>query len=133
MSSRRPEATFNIGSQQGVISNVAGDMTVVGGQQYVDRADMVRQELLKLREALSTLNLDSGTATRVTRCLADVQDELEQPQPRAEKIGSALERATAFLKEAGAIAVAGAAVIDPLQRIASWLGASGQALLRLIA
>jgi len=34
MTSEEANVTFNIGSQHGNVSNVAGDMTVYGGQHY---------------------------------------------------------------------------------------------------
>ena len=42
MSGEHPNAIFNIGSQHGNVSNVAGGMTVYGGQHYTALpADMI--------------------------------------------------------------------------------------------
>ena len=43
MTDERPNAIFNIGSQQGNVTNVGGDMTVYGGQHYTALpVDMIR-------------------------------------------------------------------------------------------
>lgn len=133
MSDERHSATFNIGSQQGNISNVAGDMSVHGGQQYVAApADLIRKELVKLRAALANADLDPGLQGRVGELLGDAEEELDKGRPDAQKVAGPMERVTRLLKEAGAISVAGVALIDPLHRIASWLGDFGQGILLLI-
>src|SRR4029077_9836494 len=50
MSGERPNAIFNIGSQHGNVSNVAGDMTVYGGQHYTALpAEMIKRELRSIQ------------------------------------------------------------------------------------
>ena len=133
MTNERPNAIFNIGSQHGNISNVAGDMTVHGGQTYVaTAADMILPELAKLRRALSAVDLGPDVRESAREFLTAAGDELGQPHPDARRVARPLERLTSLLKEAGAIAAAGAVLIDPLQRIASWLGTSGQGILHLM-
>ena len=133
MSDERPYAEFNIGTQQGNISNVAGDMTIHGGQQFLaGPADAVREELVKLRQILSTLDIDPTSRRSVEELATEAADELDRPQPDASTVARPIERLTKILRDAGAFAAAGAALIDPLQRIASWLGASGRAILDLI-
>jgi hypothetical protein len=133
MSDERPRAEFNIGSQQGNISNVAGDMTVQGGQQYVVASvDDVREELAKLRRMLSAIGIDTESQRSVEDLVTEATRELNQPQPDAQRVGRPIEGLTKILKDAGALTSAGAALIDPLQRIASWLGASGRAILDML-
>jgi hypothetical protein len=133
MSDNRPHAEFNIGSQQGNISNVAGDMTVHGGQQYLAApADVVWEELAKLRLALSEIDIDPGVQRSVEDLMTETTQELNQPHPDTEKVARPIERLTRLLSDAGAVTAAGAGLIDPLQRIASWLGASGQAILHIL-
>jgi len=133
MSNERPDSIFNIGGQQGNISNVAGDMTVYGGQQYVAvPADMILPELAKLRRALAAVKLDPDVEESARGFLAVTDQELRQPHPDPRKVARPLERLTRLLKGAGAIAAAGAPLIVPLQCIASWLGISGQAILHLL-
>ena len=125
-------AVFNIGSQQGNISNVAGDMTVEGGQQYVAASvDAVREELAKLRQVL--IHIDPKFQPLVEDLVTEATEELDQPQVDAPTVARPIERLTRILKDAGTFASAGAALIDPLQRIASWLGVSGRVIFDIIA
>jgi hypothetical protein len=134
MSDQRPHTQFNIGSQQGNVSNVAGDMTVHGGQQYLAApVDAVREELANLRLALSMIDLDPEVQRSVEDLMTEAGQELDQPHPDKQKVARPIERLTSLLSDAGAVTAAGAALIDPLQRIASWLGASGQAILHILS
>jgi hypothetical protein len=133
MSDERPNAIFNIGSQHGNVTNVSGDMTVHGGQHYsASSADMIRQELANLQRAISTIDLDPATRATAIAHLADADREFDRPDPDTRQISRPIKRLTRLLKDVGAISAAGATLIEPLQRIASWLGASGQEILHLI-
>ncbi len=134
MNPERPNAIFNIGSQHGNINNVAGDMTVHGGQQYVALpTDMILPELANLRQALAAVNLDPDVEQLAGEYLTAAGEEIRRPRPEARRVARPLERLTRLLKGAGVIAAAGAALINPLQGIASLLGAAGQAILHLLA
>jgi hypothetical protein len=133
MTDNRPNAIFNIGSQHGNVSNVAGDMTVYGGQHYTGfPAELIRQELGNLQEAISAMGLDPAVQKKAAALLADADHELSRTGRDAKKVARPIERLAGLLKNIGAIPVSGAALIDPLQRIASWLGPAGQAILHLI-
>ncbi len=133
MTDNRPNANFNIGSQQGNVSNVAGDMTVYGGQHYTGfPAELIWQELGNLQRAISAMGLDPAVQKEAAALLADADHELSRAGRDAKKVARPIERLAGLLKNIGAIAVSGAALIDPLQRIASWLGPAGQAILHLI-
>jgi hypothetical protein len=133
MTDNHPNAIFNIGSQHGNVSNVAGDMTVYGGQHYTGfPADLIRQELGNLQRAISAVGLDPAVQKKAAALLADADHELSRAGRDAKKVARPIERLARLLKNIGAIAVSGAALIDPLQRIASWLGPAGQAILHLI-
>jgi len=133
MTDNRPNAIFNIGSQHGNVSNVAGDMTVYGGQHYAGfPAELIRQELGNLQRAISVMGLDPAVQKKAAALLADADRELSRTGRDAKKVARPIERLAGLLKNIGAIAVSGAALIDPLQRIASWLGPAGQAILHLI-
>jgi hypothetical protein len=133
MTDNRPNAIFNIGSQHGNVSNVAGDMTVYGGQHYTGfPAELIRQELGNLQRAISAMGLDPAVQEKAAALLADADHELSRAGGDAKKVARPIERLAGLLKSIGAIAVSGAALIDPLQRIASWLGPAGQAILHLI-
>jgi hypothetical protein len=133
MTDNRPNAIFNIGSQHGNVSNVAGDMTVYGGQHYTGfPAELIRQELGNLQNAISEMGLDPAVQEKLAALLANADHELSRTGCDAKKVARPIERLAGLLKNIGAIAVSGAALIDPLQRIASWLGPAGQAILHLI-
>jgi len=140
MTDNRPNAIFNIGSQHGNVSNVAGDMTVYGGQHYTAHpAELIRQELGNLHRVISAMGLDPAVQEKAAALLADADRELSgagrdlsRGGRDAKKVARPVERLARLLKNIGAIAVSGTALIDPLQRIASWLGPAGQAILHLI-
>jgi len=133
MTRERPNVNFNIGSQHGNVSNVAGDMTAYGGQYYTAvPADMIKQELENIHRIISIMELSPEGRKRAAALLADADRELGQPGCDAEKVARPVKRLAGFLSDIGAIAAAGAALIGPFQAIASWLGPAGQAILHLI-
>ena len=134
MCGERPNAIFNIGSQHGNVSNVAGDMTVYGGQHYTALpADMIGRELRTIQGIISAMNLDPAARKAAAGYLADADRELGKSRHDAKKVARPIERLTRLLRDMGAIAAGGAALINPLTCIASGLGAAGQAILHLIA
>jgi hypothetical protein len=134
MSGERPNAIFNIRSQHGNVSNVAGDMTVYGGQHYTALpAHMIGRELRTIQGIISAMNLDPAARKAAAGFLADADRELSKSRHDAKKVARPIERLTRLLRDIGAIAAGGAALINPLTCIASGLGAAGQAILRLIA
>ncbi len=133
MTSERPDVTFNIGPQHGNVSNVAGDMTVYGGQRYTALpAAMIRQELENIHRIISAIELNPEARRTAVALLADAGRELGQPGCDAEKVARPVKRLAGLLSDIGAISAAGAALIGPLQAIASWLGPAGQAILHMI-
>ena len=134
MSGECPHAIFNIGSQHGNVSNVAGDMTVYGGQHYTALpAEMIERELRSIQGIISAMNLDPAARKAAAGLLADADRELGKSRHDAKKVARPIERLTRLLRDIGAIAAGGAALINPLTRIAAGLGAAGQAILHLIA
>jgi hypothetical protein len=133
MSDEQPNAVFNIGSQHGNVSNVAGDMTVHGGQRYAAvSVDTIGPEVAKLRRVLSTLDLDPDVEASAREFFTTADHQLGQRRPDPGKIAGPLERMTRLLKNAGALVVAGAELIPPIQHIAAWLGPAGLAIMQLI-
>ena len=125
--------TFNIGSQEGVNTNVGGDMTVYGGQHYeAGSAAEVRRDLVGIREAVAGLGLAPEVAQEASALIAEADHELAQPEPRPDKVGGPIERLTNLLSEVGGLAAAGATLVEPLQRIGAWLGTAGQGILHLL-
>lgn len=133
MTSKEPNVTFNIGSQHGNVSNVAGDMTVYGGQRYTALpADMIRQELENIHTIILAIELSPAARKNAATLLAEAGHELGQPGCEAEKVARPVKRLARLLSDIGAISAAGASLIGPFQAIASWLGPAGQAILHSI-
>lgn len=79
------------------------------------------------------MNLDPAAKKTAAGLLADAGRELGKSRHDAKKVARPIERLTRLLRDIGAIAAGGAALIAPLTRIAAGLGAAGQAILHLIA
>ncbi|AWS43028.1 hypothetical protein [Streptosporangium sp. 'caverna'] len=120
--------TFNIGNQQAVnINNVGGDQTVQGGQQGTFLAGEPGDWAESLVTRLQALGL------RVEAAEAEaVQTELARSQPDRQGIATRLIRLTDALNSAGAIAQAGESLRGPLMALASWLGALGAPVMRML-
>lgn len=133
MTDQRPNANFNIGLQQGNITNVAGDATLHGGQHYAAAStDMIRIELANLQRVISAMDLDPAIRGSMNDLIADAGQGLGQAGQDTRAVARPIERLTRLLKDVGAFAAGGAVLIDPLQRIAAWLGESGLAILHLM-
>lgn len=138
MSKQRDDAArsiFNIGSQQAAnISNVAGDMTVVGGQhgEATITIATVYRDIQLLREGLQELPLPPRERQVADQALDRTTQEVAQAIPDKRKIAPHLEEVTQILRKFGALAGAGAALVEPLQRLSSWLGLVGRTVLPLL-
>ncbi len=124
-------ATFNIGTQHHSV-NVGRDQYVSGGQYVGAGGGSTADDLNQLRELLDTLRLSGDERRQAAQAIDETEAALQAPQPQPEVAASALERFTILLKNAGAIATAGAVLIDPLTRIATGLGGLGGGVLRLL-
>lgn len=115
---------FNIGSQQGIINNVAGDQTIHGGQHGSFTTSHAVQCAVELAEALRGLGMNSAAAD------ADkVRRELARPRPDRTDIASRLTR---IARAVTAIAGAESAVHRPLVALAGWLGTMGTPILSML-
>ena len=133
MADDQRNVTFNIGQQTGVNTNVAGDMSLYGGQQYVAGSpEEVRADLAALREVVAGLGLQPEVQQEATDLIDEADRELAQPTPQPDKVGGPMTRLANLLSDAGAVASAGASLIAPLQRIGSWLGIAGKAILAVL-
>jgi hypothetical protein len=132
MSNEQPNAVFNIGNQHGNVTNVGGDMTVHEQRYAAVPADTIGPEVAKLRRVLSTLDLDPDVEASAREFFTTADHQLGQRRPDPGKIAGPLERMTRLLKNAGALAVAGAELIPPIQHIAALLGPAGLAIMQLI-
>lgn len=127
-------ATFNIGSQQGNISNVGRDMHVHGPQtnQAFVAAPEILTELAQVREQVQALDLPEESAREVDVALTEAEGELQQAEPDAGRVSGHIERATEILKRVGGLATAGMALAGPLGKIGALLGPVGRSILRLL-
>lgn len=85
-----------------------------------------------LGAALETLPLTDLQRAEASRALAAFQAAAATSSPNKQTATSHLRRFTTVLRDAGALATAGAALIEPLTRIGRWLGPIGAAVLTLL-
>jgi hypothetical protein len=121
---------FHIGSQQaGTITNVGGDATI-SGQQGSFTAHDARVAIREVREALRASALDRAERERAEGDLDDVEQAVGRGDERAAE--SRLERLVVRLKDAGALAGAGAALLGPITRLAQSLGPAAARVLAML-
>ena len=121
---------FHIGSQQaGTITNVGGDATI-SGQQGSFSAHDARVAIRDVRAVLRTSSLDRADRERAEGDLDDVEQAVGRGDERAAE--SRLERLVVTLKDAGALAGAGVALLGPITRLAQTLGPAGARILAML-
>jgi len=127
--------SIHIKNQHGVvINNVDGDQMVYGGQHAtVVTSEDARRAVHDLRNALAGAALDDATVAEARARLAEIDAAVHAPEPDKRRAAGPLKRLVKLLADAGSLATAGAALIGPLQTLASWLGAHGAAILSMLA
>ena len=127
--------SIHIKNQRGVvINNVDGDQMVYGGQHAtVVTSEDARRSVHDLRDALAGAALDDATVAEARARLAEIDAAVHAPEPDKRRAAGPLKRLVKLLADAGSLATAGAALIGPLQTLASWLGAHGAAILSMLA
>ena len=127
--------SIHIKNQHGVvINNVDGDQMVYGGQHAtVVTSEDARRAVHDLRNALAGAALDDATVAEARARLAEIDAAVHAPEPDKRRAAGPLKRLVKLLADAGSLATAGAALIGPLQTLASWLGAHAAAILSLLA
>ena len=127
--------SIHIKNQHGVvINNVDGDQMVYGGQHAtVVTSEDARRAVHDLRDALAGAALDEATVAEARARLAEIDAAVHAPEPDKRRAAGPLKRLVKLLADAGSLATAGAALIGPLQTLASWLGAHGAAILSMLA
>lgn len=126
--------TFNIGNQSaGNINNVGRDQHITGGQQGVlVTPEAARQAVIDLRAGLRLAPLEQQTSAAAEAEVREIEAEVQKPEPDRSRAASSLERLTRLLLSAGSLASAGAALVQPLQTLAGWLGTLGAPILHLL-
>jgi hypothetical protein len=111
---------FNIASQHGMISNVAGDqhLQYAGRDLPVDIGATVAQ----LRRGLAATPLTTAERRQAAETLDQLDGDLAREQHDRRRIAHRVERLTATLSRAGGLAATAAELRAPLERLAMWLG-----------
>jgi hypothetical protein len=125
--------SFNIGSQQGNINNVAGDQTIHGGQhgQFAMTTDP-RAMLGLLRSELDRLALPPDVASQVNAEVASLDAELASPAPDRTTMAQRLVRIARLVTAAGGAVTASGTLAGALSSFAAWLGPVGASVLHAI-
>jgi hypothetical protein len=117
----------------GVINYVDGNQVVNGGLHgNVVTDDDARQAVRELRQALSSTPLDRPRAAKARAHVTELDAAVRAQQPDKRRAADTLRRLTDLLVGAGSLATAGAALVGPLQTLATWLGTHGAAILTVL-
>lgn len=118
----------------GVINNVDGSQVIYGGLYGTVVTDQdAWRAVRELREALTSVALDESRTAETRAQIAEIDAAVHAPQPDKRRAAGPLRRLTELLASAGSLTSASAALIGPLQTLATWLGAHGAAILGLLA
>jgi hypothetical protein len=118
----------------GVITYVDGNQVVYGGLHGTVVTDEdARRAVRELREALPGAALDGTGAAQARAQVAEIDAAVRGPRPDKRRAADILRRLTELLVRAGSLTTASAALLGPLQALATWLGAHGAAFASLLA
>jgi hypothetical protein len=125
--------TFNIGHQNAVnINNAAHDLTVNGGQQgHTITHQDARAAAQHLHAALERPG--SPESTDALPLARDIDIEMSRRHPDQSRVGELLTALSEMIATGVGWARAGAAIIEPIRILATWLGAHGATILGLLA
>ncbi|NJO15109.1 MAG: hypothetical protein HC877_04990 [Thioploca sp.] len=90
----------------------------------------VKAELKVLHEILA--KMDTPNNQKINNAFSDVEDELTRSPPNKNEIGTALERALRYAKQADTFAKSIKELTPIIINIAAWLGKSGNKILEFI-
>ena len=127
--------SINIRNQYaGVITNIDGNQVIYGGLHgtVVTDEDAWRA-VRELREALAGVALNGTQAAEARAQVAEIDAAVRAPRPDKHRAADTLKRLTELLAGAGSLTTARAALMGPLQTLATWLGAHGTAILSMLA
>ena len=118
----------------GVITYVDGNQVVYGGLHgSVVTDDDAWRAVGDLRAALTSVPLDGSRKAEARARVAELDAAVRAPRPDKGRAAGILRRLTELLASAGSLTTAGAALMGPLQTLASWLGAHGAVILGMLA
>jgi FHA domain len=132
---------YAFGDVHGPVQTGSGQQYTAGRDQYVAGRDQVvahgqvgevLAELSSLRETLAGLRLTEAERSSAERDLQGLEEAVAGPEPDTKAASQHLQSFTANLKEAGALATAGVALVEGIAKIAQWLGPLGAGVLALL-
>ena len=132
---------YRFGDVSGPVQTGDGVQYSAGRDQYVAGRDQVVHgmgspevlaELARLHEALPGLRLTQAERARAESDLQTLEQAVRRPEPDTEAGRRHLESFTSGLKDAGALAGAGATLVESITKIAQWLGPLGVGVLALL-
>jgi hypothetical protein len=126
------KVTFNVSGQQQGNINMAGRDMHVGTQIHGFDPAAFLAELNAVRSALDSADLPPPAREAAEAELAAAEEELAAPSPDKQTVADRLTGFTTMVKNFGGLATAGAALFEPLRRMAEQLGPVGHNLLRLL-
>ena len=120
--------------------NIVGSMIITGDNNIAQMKDVsvtltsgegvdIVAELAGLRQVL--MGLTTPNHGKIDRALQDAEEEAGKPQPDKDEIGSAVERAVKYAKDASDFAEHGSKIAERLAPVVSWLGENGTKILTL--
>lgn len=124
---------FNIGSQQGNISNVAGNQINYGDQRaYVAAPPEVLDALRQVMRHIGELPLTPTGQTAARNDLENLDQEMRAGLASGENVSGRLSRILAAARNAGAVITATSNLGTAITTIAKWLGPIGATLISFL-
>jgi hypothetical protein len=124
--------SYHFGNVHGPVNAGSGSQYVAGRDLTVRTAHEALAEVAALRDALGGLRLTESERQAAQGELDGVREALESGEPDREKAAGHLERFTHGLRQAGALASTGTALLGALGSLAHWLGPLGAGVLALL-
>jgi hypothetical protein len=130
---------FSFGTVHGPVNAGSGRQNIAGRDQYVAGRDQVIgapaevvAELALLRRSLDDLRLTGPERAAADQELAGAEEAVRRPEPDRAAASSHLSRFVQGLKDAGALATAGTAVLQSIRALATWIGPVGAGIIALL-
>src|SRR5262245_35892109 len=126
--------TFNIGTQNAAsIQNIAGDAHIERVQASASwEINELRTSIARAQEQAAQLMLPQDHSASLKSALDSAAGEAAKDEPDKHRIVELLGQAARTVKEAGAVATGGAAVLETLRHAATFLGPLAGAALAIL-
>jgi hypothetical protein len=125
--------TFNIGSQQGNISNVAGNQTNYGNQNVnIAAPPDVLAAVREVIRQLDHLPLPAPEAADAKADLERLDKQMSTGEVSQHQVSQRLTRILNMARNAGAVLTAASSLGSAVTTIAKWLGPIGSSLIAFL-